>query len=166
MQLFIIYLLPYLSGQRRRWLGCRLPRSGSCSRWWRPTLSTRASSPTLTKRQGSFTRWVEIFLSFLVFFCGFFCRIPIRVQSHAPSIRSHRGTKVFSPDFQPMRVSEDPVCIDTGIFRQNPVFTSLHSRSPWHVAPPLYSVQFGSKLEKNVSGESHIFWSEYAILPP
>ncbi len=38
------------------------------------------------------------------------------------------------PDFQPVRVSEEPVCID--IFRQNPVFNSLHLRSPVHVGPP------------------------------
>ncbi len=54
-----------------------------------------------------------------------------RVRSHAPSIPSHRGTKVVWPDFQPMRVPEEPVCID--IFRQNPVFTSLHLKSPVHV---------------------------------
>ncbi len=42
------------------------------------------------------------------------------------------------PDFQPMRVSEEPVCIY--LFRQNPVFTSLHLRSPVHdVLPPLIS---------------------------
>ncbi len=35
-----------------------------------------------------------------------------RVRSHAPSIRSHRGTKVVWPDFQPMRVPEEPVCIE------------------------------------------------------
>jgi hypothetical protein len=29
---------------------------------------------------------------------GLFCRIPIRVYSHAPSIRSHRGTKVVFPN--------------------------------------------------------------------
>jgi len=39
------------------------------------------------------------------------------------------------PDFQPMRVSEDPVCIH--LFRQNSVFTYLHLRSPVHVVPPL-----------------------------
>jgi hypothetical protein len=33
-----------------------------------------------------------------------------------------------------MRASEEPVCID--IFWQNPYFTSLHLRSPVHVAPP------------------------------
>ncbi len=54
-----------------------------------------------------------------------------RVRSHAPSIQSHRGTKVVWPDFQPMRVPEEPVCID--LFRQNPVFTSLHLKSPVHV---------------------------------
>jgi hypothetical protein len=53
------------------------------------------------------------------------------VRSHAPSIQSHRGTKVVWPDFQPMRVPEEPVCID--IFRQNPVFTSLRLKSPVHV---------------------------------
>ncbi len=37
-----------------------------------------------------------------------------RVRSHAPSIWSHRGTKVVWPDFQPMRVPEEPVCIDFG----------------------------------------------------
>jgi hypothetical protein len=41
-----------------------------------------------------------------------------------------------------MRVPEEPVCID--IFRQNPVFTSLHLKSPVHVhrlcscPPPLH----------------------------
>ncbi len=54
-----------------------------------------------------------------------------RVRSHAPSIQSRRGTKVVWPDFQPMRVPEEPVCID--LFRQNPVFTSLHLKSPVHV---------------------------------
>jgi hypothetical protein len=34
-----------------------------------------------------------------------------------------------------MRVSEEPVCIY--LFRQKPVFTSLHLRSPFHVVPPL-----------------------------
>ncbi len=38
------------------------------------------------------------------------------------------------PDFQPMRVSKEPVCIY--LFRQNPVFTSLHFISPVHVVPP------------------------------
>jgi hypothetical protein len=57
-----------------------------------------------------------------------------RVRSHAPSIRSYRGTKVVWPDFQPMRVPVEPVCID--LFRQNPVFTSLHLKSPVHVVQP------------------------------
>jgi hypothetical protein len=39
------------------------------------------------------------------------------------------------PDFQPTRVSEEPVCIN--LFLQNPVFTSLHLRYPVHVVPPL-----------------------------
>jgi hypothetical protein len=34
-----------------------------------------------------------------------------------------------------MRVPEEPVCIR--LFRQNPVFTSLHLKSPVHVVPPL-----------------------------
>jgi hypothetical protein len=53
------------------------------------------------------------------------------VHSHAPSIRSHRGIKVVWPDFQPMRVPEEPVCVH--LFRQKPVFTSLHLKSPVHV---------------------------------
>ncbi len=53
------------------------------------------------------------------------------VHSHAPSIRSHRGIKVVWPDFQPMRVAEEPVCVH--LFRQKPVFTSLHLKSPVHV---------------------------------
>jgi hypothetical protein len=39
---------------------------------------------------------------------------------------------------QPMRVPEEPVWIH--LFRQNPVFTSLHLRSPVHVEPPLVRV--------------------------
>ncbi len=42
-------------------------------------------------------------------------------HSHAPTIRSHRGRIVVWQDFQPMRVPEEPVCID--LFRKNPVFT-------------------------------------------
>ncbi len=61
-----------------------------------------------------------------------------RVRSHAPSIRSHRGTKVVWPDIQPMRVSKEPVCID--LFRQKPVFTSLHLKYPVHVVQPLITV--------------------------
>ncbi len=38
------------------------------------------------------------------------------------------------PEFQPMRVSEEPVYIY--LFRQNPVFISLHLRSPVHFVPP------------------------------
>ncbi len=57
--------------------------------------------------------------------------LSFRVRSHAPSIRSYRGTKVVWPDFQPMRVPVEPVCID--LFRQNPVFTSLLLKSPVHV---------------------------------
>ncbi len=57
--------------------------------------------------------------------------IVIRVHSHAPSIRSHRGIKVVWPDFQPMRAPEEPVCVH--LFRQKPVFTSLHLKSPVHV---------------------------------
>jgi hypothetical protein len=59
------------------------------------------------------------------------CKDWIRVRSHAPSIQSHRGTKVVWPDFQPMRVPEEPVCVY--LFRQKPVFTSLHLKSPVHV---------------------------------
>jgi hypothetical protein len=33
-----------------------------------------------------------------------------------------------------MKVSEEPVCIH--LIRQNPIFTSLHLRSPVHVVPP------------------------------
>ena len=57
-----------------------------------------------------------------------------RVHSHDPFIRSHRGTKVVWPDFQPMRVPEEPVWID--LFRQNQVFTSLHLKSPVHDVQP------------------------------
>jgi hypothetical protein len=35
-----------------------------------------------------------------------------------------------------MRVPEELVCIH--LFRQNPVFTSLHLKSPVHVVPALY----------------------------
>jgi hypothetical protein len=41
---------------------------------------------------------------------------------------------VVSPDFQPMRAREEPVGIY--LFRQNPVFTSLHLRYLVHVVPP------------------------------
>ncbi len=61
-----------------------------------------------------------------------------RVHCHPPSIRSHRGTKVVFTVFQPMRVSEEPVCIY--LFRKNTVFTSLHLSSPVHVGTASASV--------------------------
>ncbi len=57
-----------------------------------------------------------------------------RVHSHDPSIPSHREKEVVWPDFQLMRVPEEPVCIH--FFRQNPVFTSLHWKSLVHVVAP------------------------------
>jgi len=44
---------------------------------------------------------------------------------------------VVFPGFQPMSVSEEPVRIY--LFRQNPVFISLHLISLFHVVPPLLS---------------------------
>ena len=44
------------------------------------------------------------------------------------------GPIVVFPDFQPMRVSEEPICLY--LFQQNLAFTSLHLRSPVHVVPP------------------------------
>ncbi len=61
------------------------------------------------------------------FFCSFVHLYQCWVRSQAPSIQSHRGAKVVWPVFQPMRVPEEPVCIE--LFRQNPVFTSLHLKS-------------------------------------
>jgi hypothetical protein len=84
----------------------------------------------------------QLFTSFIIY-C--ICRkTNHRVRRHAPSIRSHRGTKVVWPDIQPMRVPEEPVCID--LFRQKPVFTSLHLKYPVHVVPPQNSQLFVSTL--------------------
>ncbi len=58
------------------------------------------------------------------------------------------GQKSFL-GFQPIRVSEEPVCIY--FFRQNPVFTSLYLRSPVHVVPPLeekFRLQMDSSVHK------------------
>ncbi len=52
-----------------------------------------------------------------------------------PPFRPTEGDKWFFSDFQPVRVSEEPVFIY--FFRQNPVFTSLQLSSPVHVVPPL-----------------------------
>jgi hypothetical protein len=59
----------------------------------------------------------------------------------------HRGTKVVFPDFKPMRVPEEPVCIH--LFRQNSVFTSLHLRSTVYFVPPLESLVEGHNLFLN-----------------
>ncbi len=80
---------------------------------------------------------------------GYCISLPESIASgHAPSVRSHRGTytSVF-PDFQPMKVSEEPVCIY--LFRQNPVFTSLHLRSPVHVVPPISQHQYPGVRRKS-----------------
>jgi hypothetical protein len=44
------------------------------------------------------------------------------------------GQKWFDQISQPMRVAEEPVCID--LFRQNAVLTSLHLKYTFHVIPP------------------------------
>ncbi len=90
---------------------------------------------------------------------------PHRVQSHAPSIRSHRGTKVVRPDFQPMRVPEEPVCIN--LFRKNPVFTFLHLKSPVHVVPPQASVSDlvagGREGVKTTENKMHCSVKRYSL---
>ncbi len=63
----------------------------------------------------------------IVWLLSFYFPNQIWLVSWPETIRSHRGTKVGWPDFQPMRVQEEPVCIH--LFRQNPVFTSLHLKS-------------------------------------
>jgi hypothetical protein len=50
-----------------------------------------------------------------------------------------------------MSVPEEPVCID--LFRQNPVFTSLHLKSPVHVVPPLAYKNCLSLGEKDVEDD-------------
>jgi hypothetical protein len=52
-----------------------------------------------------------------------------------PSFGPIERHKWFFPDLQPMRVSGEPVCIY--LFMLNPIFISLHLRSPVHVASPL-----------------------------
>jgi hypothetical protein len=84
------------------------------------------------------------------------------VHSHAPSIRSHRGTQVVWPDFQPMRVpEEEPVRSD--LFRQNPVFTFLHLKSPVHVVPPLQTITLKTSWVFRSRGANKCFKNE---LPP
>jgi hypothetical protein len=50
------------------------------------------------------------------------------IVARLPPFGPIEGQKCFFFRFQPIRVSEEPVCIY--LFRQNPVFTSLHLRSP------------------------------------
>ncbi len=50
-----------------------------------------------------------------------------------------------------MRVSEEPVCIQ--LLRQNPVFTSLHLKTPVHVVPPQ---SICSLAGQEVKGEGRI----------
>jgi hypothetical protein len=55
-----------------------------------------------------------------------------------------------------MRVPEEPVCID--IFRQNPVFTSLHLKYPVHVVLPQSRGCFyllHRKISNNISDDTH-----------
>ncbi len=103
-----------------------------------------------------------------------------RVHSHAPSIRSHRGIKVVWPDFQPMRVPEEPVCVH--LFRQKPVFTSLHLKSPVHVhrlwvrrhAPSIRSHRGKQKWFDRISSQwesqknrfALIYFGKIRFLPP
>jgi hypothetical protein len=60
-----------------------------------------------------------------------------------------------------MRVPEEPVCIN--LFRQTPVFTSLHLKSPVHVVPPLNPDTvpdpgpYYASMIQEISGKSSIF---------
>ncbi len=55
------------------------------------------------------------------------------------------------------RVSEEPVYIH--LFRQNPVFTSLHLRFPVHVVPPQGASESGSRKECCTGMASTVRWS-------
>ncbi len=70
------------------------------------------------------------------------------VDSHSPSIRSHRGF----PDYQPMRLSEEPVCIYV-------FFTSLHLRSPVHVVPHLHGCWEYLREQQVVECEEEEEWA-------
>ncbi len=68
---------------------------------------------------------------------------------------------MFFPDFQPMRVSEKPVCIY--LFRHNTVFTSLRMRSPVRVVP-LQGMGCGKKIgasELKVHKREKYFGSDF-----
>jgi hypothetical protein len=130
-----------------------LPHALLC--WYTLHVCIKIKKPQLMAPCHKTETWV---FSQRVFFslCGntqffFFC-LPLRggvwVHSHDPSIRSHRWTIVVWPDFQPMRFPEEPVCID--LFRQNPVFTTLHLKSPVHIVRPLVSLTGGWGSSKGV----------------
>ncbi len=63
-------------------------------------------------------------MSILFLFC-----LSLRIATLPPF-----GPRVGHMWFDHMRVSEEPVCIY--LFRQNPVFTSLHFKYPFHVVLP------------------------------
>ena len=67
---------------------------------------------------------------------GLHWSISAKTSFYLPAFEISRSCRTAS-DFQPMRVLEEPVCID--LFRQNPVFFSLHLKYPVHVVPPLSS---------------------------
>jgi hypothetical protein len=59
-----------------------------------------------------------------------------------------------------MRVPEEPVCID--LFRQNPVFTSLHLKSPVHVVPPQFVLS--QSLQSLMEGHNW-FLNQFVEIP-
>ncbi len=61
------------------------------------------------------------------------------VHTYTPFIRDpiEGHNWFFQISMQPMRVSEEPVCIH--LFRQNPIFTFLHLRSPVYMSLRLCS---------------------------
>ncbi len=67
---------------------------------------------------------------------GLHCSISAKTSFYLPAFEISRSCRTSS-DFQPMRVSEEPVCIF--LFRQNPVFTFLWLRSPQSIATLLPS---------------------------
>ncbi len=121
-----------------RWLWSSLYRKLILSVGFLSLLVKTVTLVSLTKLFTEFKFFILIHVHAL-FILYIWSEWPPRVHSHDPSIRSHRGTKVVWPDFQPMRVPEEPVCIHS--FRQNPVFTSLHLKSPIRVVPPLLYLQ-------------------------
>ncbi len=95
---------------------------------------------------------------------GLHWSLSAKSSFYLPVFEISRSCRTAS-DFQPMRVSEEQVCI--GLCRPNPVFTSLHLRSPYRLWPPAQDNRFFCRyrivVRWSLPSWNNVGWLEHRV---